>query len=133
MKDNKGIEQWLRYFGMPEENIEKCATQIAQGYGACRYLDGVNDGAKAVDELGKETSTEKCIPMPLYILKNVYDTLRIHRNCMIEGKQTNSCLWRMTNQSMNYLSCYMKGKAADKNLDRIVFAYNSGNLLNFDY
>lgn len=40
------IKKWLRYYGMPQENIDKCATQIAQGYGACRYLDGVNDGAE---------------------------------------------------------------------------------------
>lgn len=45
------IKKWLRYYGMPQENIDKCATQIAQGYGACRYLDGVNDGAEWVNEL----------------------------------------------------------------------------------
>ncbi len=48
MEEQKGLEYWLRYYGMPEENIEKCATQIMQGYGACRYLDGVSDGAEAV-------------------------------------------------------------------------------------
>lgn len=49
-----GLEYWLRHFGMPEENIEKCVTQIAQGYGACRYLEGVQIGAEAVNELAEQ-------------------------------------------------------------------------------
>ena len=49
-----GLEYWLRHFGMPEENIEKCVTQIAQGYGACRYLEGVQHGAEAVNELAEQ-------------------------------------------------------------------------------
>ena len=52
-KEDKGLEYWLRYYGMPEENIEKCVTQIAEGYGACRYLDGVKDGAEAVNVLAE--------------------------------------------------------------------------------
>ena len=32
------LEYWLEHFGMPKENIDNCITQIAQGYGACRYL-----------------------------------------------------------------------------------------------
>lgn len=39
------LEHWLAFFGCPEENIEKCATQIAQGYGAIRYLEGIRHGA----------------------------------------------------------------------------------------
>lgn len=54
MEDIEKIEYWLREFGMPEDNIENCATQIAQGYGVCRYLDGVKAGAEAVNELEKE-------------------------------------------------------------------------------
>ncbi len=37
-KEQSSLEYWLAFFGCPEENIEKCATQIAQGYGAIRYL-----------------------------------------------------------------------------------------------
>jgi hypothetical protein len=54
MEDIEKIGYWLREFGMPEENIENCVTQIAQDYGACRYLDGVAAGAEAVNELEKE-------------------------------------------------------------------------------
>lgn len=43
------LRYWLRHYGMPEANIEVCAVQIEQGYGACRYLDGVAAGADAVD------------------------------------------------------------------------------------
>ncbi len=49
-KKSKGIEYWLRHFGMPEENIDNCITQITQGYGACRFLEGVSLGAEAVVE-----------------------------------------------------------------------------------
>jgi hypothetical protein len=42
----------LAYYGMPKENIESAVEQIAETYGACRYLDGVATGAEAVNELG---------------------------------------------------------------------------------
>lgn len=48
------LEHWLAFFGCPEENIEKCATQIAQGYGAIRFLEGVQLGAEAVNELAQQ-------------------------------------------------------------------------------
>jgi hypothetical protein len=44
----------LAYYGMPEENIESAITQIAQGYGASRYLEGVKSGAEAVSEPEKK-------------------------------------------------------------------------------
>lgn len=53
------IGHWLRAFGMPEENIEGCITQIAQGYGACRYLEGVQHGAEASVELAAKTKAGK--------------------------------------------------------------------------
>lgn len=46
------LHEILGYYGMPKENIESAVEQIAETYGACRYLDGVNDGAEAVKELG---------------------------------------------------------------------------------
>lgn len=49
-KEQNSLTDILRYYGMPEENIDMAITQIAQGYGACRYLDGVTAGAKAVKE-----------------------------------------------------------------------------------
>lgn len=52
------LEHWLAFFGCPEENIEKCATQIAQGYGAIRYLEGVQRGAEAVNELAQQEQPE---------------------------------------------------------------------------
>lgn len=48
------LEYWLEHFGMPKENIDNCITQIAQGYGACRYLEGVQHGAEAVNELAQQ-------------------------------------------------------------------------------
>ena len=48
------LHEILAHFGMPKENIESAITQIAQGYGAQRYLEGVSSGAKAVSELGKK-------------------------------------------------------------------------------
>lgn len=47
-KREKSLTDILRFYGMPEENIDLAINQIAQGYGACRYLDGVKDGAEAV-------------------------------------------------------------------------------------
>jgi hypothetical protein len=44
----------LAYYGMPEENIEAAAEQIAETYGANRYLEGVTAGAEAVKELGEQ-------------------------------------------------------------------------------
>ena len=51
MTDTKTLKECLRHYGMPEENIDSCVTQIEQGYGANRYLDGVNDGAEAANSL----------------------------------------------------------------------------------
>ena len=47
-KREKTLTDILRFYGMPEEDIDLAINQIAQGYGACRYLDGVKDGAEAV-------------------------------------------------------------------------------------
>ena len=44
----------LAYYGMSEENIENAVEQIAETYGASRYLDGVKAGADVVKELLKE-------------------------------------------------------------------------------
>lgn len=52
------LEYWLEYFGMPKGNIDNCITQIAQGYGACRYLEGIQHGAEAVNELAKQEQPE---------------------------------------------------------------------------
>ena len=52
------LEHWLAFFGMPKENIDNCITQIAQGYGACRYLEGIQHGAEAVNELAKQEQPE---------------------------------------------------------------------------
>lgn len=48
------LHKILAYYGMPEENIESAVEQIAETYGACRYLDGVAAGAKAVNELKED-------------------------------------------------------------------------------
>ena len=48
------LHEILGYYGMPEENIETAVEQIAETYGACRYLDGVAAGAEAVKELGEQ-------------------------------------------------------------------------------
>lgn len=48
------LHEILAHFGMPEENIESAITQIAQGYGAQRYLEGVKSGAEAVSEPEKK-------------------------------------------------------------------------------
>lgn len=47
-KQQKSLTEILRYYGMPEENIDMAINQIAHGYGACRYLEGVAAGAEAV-------------------------------------------------------------------------------------
>jgi len=52
------LEYWLEHFGMPKENIDYCITQIAQGYGACRYLEGIQHGAEAINELAKQEQPE---------------------------------------------------------------------------
>lgn len=52
------LEYWLEHFGMPKENIDNCITQIAQGYGACRYFEGIQHGAEAVNELAKQEQPE---------------------------------------------------------------------------
>ena len=45
------LHEILGYYGMPKDNIESAAEQIAETYGACRYLDGVKAGAESVNEL----------------------------------------------------------------------------------
>lgn len=42
------LKKILGFYGMPEENIESAIEQIAETYGACRYLEGVAAGAEAV-------------------------------------------------------------------------------------
>lgn len=68
------LEHWLAFFGCPEENIEKCATQIAQGYGAIRYLEGVQRGAEAVNELAKQEQQE------VDLNAEIEKELRLHYN-----------------------------------------------------
>jgi hypothetical protein len=48
------LEEILGFYGMPKYNIEAAAEQIAETYGACRYLDGVKVGAEAVNELKEQ-------------------------------------------------------------------------------
>ena len=45
------LKEILGFYGMPEENIDRAIEQIAETYGACRYLDGVAAGAEAVKEI----------------------------------------------------------------------------------
>lgn len=52
------LEKILSHFGMPKENIVFATTQIAQTYGAERYLEGVAIGAEAHAELGKQAEEE---------------------------------------------------------------------------
>lgn len=49
------LEKILAYYGMPQENISNAVEQIAETYGACRFLHGVQLGAEAVNELGEES------------------------------------------------------------------------------
>ena len=58
-KREKSLTDILRFYGMPEENIDLAINQIAEGYGACRYLDGVKDGAEAIGEIAKEGEDTK--------------------------------------------------------------------------
>ena len=46
------LKEILEYYGMPKDKIESAAEQIAETYGANRYLEGVTAGAGAVKELG---------------------------------------------------------------------------------
>lgn len=48
----------LEYYGMPYENIDDAIEQIAETYGASRYLEGVRNGAAAVHGLGEEIKNE---------------------------------------------------------------------------
>ena len=64
------LEYWLEFFGMPKENIEKAVTQIAQGYGAKRFLDGVSMGAEAVHSLKEETEIDLDSEITDWILKS---------------------------------------------------------------
>lgn len=45
------LHKILSYYGMPKDNIESAIEQIAETYGAIRYLEGVKAGADAVKEL----------------------------------------------------------------------------------
>lgn len=47
----KALTEILKFYGMPDDNIDMAINQIAQGYGACRYLEGVKAGADAVKEI----------------------------------------------------------------------------------
>lgn len=48
----------LGYYGMPEENIDLAIEQIAETYGASRYLEGVSDGAEAVNDLASDMEAD---------------------------------------------------------------------------
>lgn len=48
------LNEILAHYGMPKYNIEAAIEQIAETYGACRYLDGVKAGAEAVNEIGEK-------------------------------------------------------------------------------
>lgn len=50
------LNEILKQYGMPSENIEAAANQIAQGYGVCRYLDGVSASADAVAPIKRAPS-----------------------------------------------------------------------------
>lgn len=56
----------LAYYGMPAKRISNCVDIIMQSYGACRYLDGVADGAAAVTELGNEIISAQCVTKTLH-------------------------------------------------------------------
>ena len=71
------------------------------------------------------------ITIPTWVFDEIYDTLRINRNNMIDRKETDSCIYRMTTKSMNFLSCYIAGKRIDENLDKIIDSYNKGELIHF--
>lgn len=47
----KSLTEILKFYGMPEDNIDMAINQIAQGYGACRFLEGVKAGAESVKEI----------------------------------------------------------------------------------
>lgn len=47
------LEEILAYYGMPQENISNAVEQIAETYGARRFLHGVELGAEAVNELAE--------------------------------------------------------------------------------
>jgi len=57
----KTLKEILAYYGMPEDTIGFAVQQIAETYGAQRYLDGVADGAQAVEELGKTSLAEELL------------------------------------------------------------------------
>ena len=46
----KALTEILKFYGMPEDNIDMAINQIAQGYGASRVLEGVSLGAEAVSK-----------------------------------------------------------------------------------
>lgn len=50
----------LSMYGMPAGRISECVDMIIQSYGACRYLDGVADGAAAVTDLSIDNISAKC-------------------------------------------------------------------------
>ena len=55
----KALTEILKFYGMPEENIDMAINQIAQGYGACRFLEGVKAGAEAVKEIIEKNDNGK--------------------------------------------------------------------------
>lgn len=48
------LKEILIHYGMPKYNVDAAIQQIAETYGANRYLDGVIDGADAVNELAEK-------------------------------------------------------------------------------
>ena len=77
------------------------------------------------------TNSEKPITVPAWILDEILDTLRIHRNMMVEKEWTNSCLFRRTSKSMNWLNCYLQDQATNENLNKISSEYITGELIKF--
>lgn len=77
------------------------------------------------------TNSEKPITVPAWILDEILNTLRVHRNVMVKMKETDNCLFRRTSKSMNWLNCYLQDQATDENLNKISSEYITGELIKF--
>lgn len=84
--------------------------------------------------IGTTTNTiagnEEVESVPRWVLQEIYDTLRLHHNIMMEHS-SESCLFRRTSKAMNWLNMILAKQQTDKNYEKISVEYITGKLLNF--
>lgn len=109
--------------GKPFDCEHTCNYCVAQG---CPERKNTSTGTTT----NTIASNEENEFVPRWVLQEIYDTLRLHRNIMVEHS-SESCLFRRTSKAMNWLKMILAKQQTDKNYEKISVEYITGKLLDF--